>query len=325
MPYTFSFYKDEDFDEIEELVLRSYEWEYPVWGVSRQEFCRGLHPKFTGNEKAWEHTVGVYRKDGKIVACVINEGTYDCEVFFLFDSKTRAQEKVLLKEMIRFAKTHGTAIKADRKTRYVSVYAPRWNKVLIEMLNEAKFKEDNWRQQLFILPFTEEKFEVSLPEGYTFADGHSTPDFYLSNTHRFAFAYGGEDYACEHGAEAFNALRKMKHYNKDLDLCVLDAQKRPVAMGIIWCDERMPYCELEPLGVVWWERRKGIATALLHELANRVKQLYPNCQGMLGGDQSFYGRIGYEKKEEVLRYNWELEVIISWEKESFDKDYASEV
>lgn len=84
-------------------------------------------------------------------------------MFFLFDSKERAQERDLLKEMIKYAKTHGTGIKADRRTRYVSVYAPRWNKVLIEMLNEAKFKEDKWRQLLLILPFTEEKFEVKLP------------------------------------------------------------------------------------------------------------------------------------------------------------------
>ena len=40
-------------------------------------------------------------------------------------------------------------------------------------------------------------------------------------------------------------------------------------MAIIWYDESMPYCELEPLGVVRWERRKGIAAAILHEAANR--------------------------------------------------------
>ena len=59
----------------------------------------------------------------------------------------------------------------------------------------------------------------------------------------------------------------------------------------------MPYCELEPLGVVWWERRKGIATALLYELANRVKREFPQCKGMLGGDQTFYSAIGYELQE----------------------------
>jgi predicted N-acetyltransferase YhbS len=92
----------------------------------------------------------------------------------------------------------------------------------------------------------------------------------------------------------------MKHYRRDLDLCVLDEHKRPVAMAIIWYDEAMPYCELEPLGVVWWERRKGIATAILHEAANRVKNMFQNCGGMLGGNQEFYRRIGYEKKAYFL-------------------------
>lgn len=56
-------------------------------------------------------------------------------------------------------------------------------------------------------------------------------------------------------------------------------------MAIIWYDEAMPYCELEPLGAVWWEKRKGIATAILHEAANRVQLMFPECSGMLGGNQ----------------------------------------
>lgn len=31
-----------------------------------------LHPAFTGHYRAWYHTVGIYREDGIIVACVIN-------------------------------------------------------------------------------------------------------------------------------------------------------------------------------------------------------------------------------------------------------------
>ncbi len=76
----------------------------------------------------------------------------------------------------------------------------------------------------------------------------------------------------------------------------------------------MPYCELEPLAVVWWERRKGIATAILHEAANRIKQMFPQRTGMLGGKQTFYQKIGYEKKATIPVYHWELEVYISWEK-----------
>lgn len=87
----------------------------------------------------------------------------------------------------------------------------------------------------------------------------------------------------------------------------------------------MPYCELEPLGVVWWERRRGIATVILHEAANRVRKMFSKCTGMLGGDQEFYHGIGYKKKAEIARYLWKVEAFISWERESFDKDYVKEV
>lgn len=325
MRYDFSFYQDKDFEEIEQLILSAYQWEYPVWGLSRHEFIKGLHPAFTGNYAAWKHTVGVYREHGKVVACVINEGNYDGGVFFLFDSKERGEDRLLLQEMIKFAKTHGAAIKEDRRTRYVNLWIPQWNITLRDMALQSGFQKDDWSESCYILPFTAHPFEVQLPEGYIIADGDTIPDFYLSNTHRFSFAYGAESSACEHGEKAFHDLRKMKHYRKDLDLCVLDKQKRPVAMAMIWYDEKMPYCELEPLAVVWWERRKGIATALLHEAANRVKNQFPNCKGMRGGEQPFYPAIGYEKIAEYPQYHWELEVFISWEKESFDKNYAREV
>jgi predicted N-acetyltransferase YhbS len=323
--YEFSFYKEEDFEEIEQLVLASYNLEYPVWGLSRQEFTFGLHPAFTGHYHAFEHTVGVYKEGDKIVAVVMNEGNYDGEVFFLFDSQERGEDRELLIEMIKFSKTNASGIKEDRRTRYVKLHVPEWNQTLLELVEKSGFTKEEWGESLYILPFKEESFEVKLPEGYTFADGNTTPDFYLSNTHRLSFGYGADDYACDHGEQAFHDLRLMKHYRKDLDICVLDELKRPVAMAIIWYVDGMPYCELEPLAVVWWERRKGIATALLHEAANRVMKLSPTCTGMLGGDQQYYRSIGYEKKAVIPRYYWELEVFISWEKESYGRDYANEM
>lgn len=325
MRYEFSFYKDEDFDEVEALVLASYQWEYPVWGLARHEFSRGLHPAFTGHYLAWHHTVGVYRENGKVVACVINEGHYDGEVFFLFDSKERGEDRELLSDMIKFAKTHANRVKEDGRTKSVNLYVPEWNITLKEMVLQSGFHKMDWAEDIYIMPFENKPFEVKLPEGYSFADGNTVPDFYLSNTHRLSFGYGGDSHACRHGEQAFHDLRQMKHYRKNLDLCVLDPQKRPVAMAILWYDEQMPYCELEPLAVVWWERRKGIATAILHEAANRIQQMFPKCSGMTGGNQPFYSKIGYEKKATIPVYHWELEVFISWEKESYDKNYAGEV
>lgn len=324
MKYVFNFYTDEDFYSLEELILASYEWEYPIWGLNRHEFSKGLHPAFTGHYNAWEHTVGVYRLDGKIVSCVINEGNYSGEVFFLFDSKARAQDRELLLEMIKFAKTYNSAVEESNK-RVVKLFVPPWNNILKDLLTSDNFTPCDWSDNLYIMDFKGKKYTVDLPEGYSIVDGNTTPDFYLSNTHRLSFGYGGDNHACEHGKQAFHDLREMRHYKKELDLCVLDKQKRPVAMAIIWYNEKMPYCELEPLGVVWWERRKGLATALLHEAANRVMKMFPQCSGMTGGDQPFYERIGFEKKESTPVYQWEITVHPSWEKESYTEEYKNRV
>lgn len=87
---------------------------------------------------------------------------------------------------------------------------------------------------------------TALPDGYTFADGNTVSDFYLSNTHRLSFSYGEDYHACEHGEQAFHDLRKMKHYRKKLDLCILDQQKRPIAMAIICMMKVCPIVNSNP-------------------------------------------------------------------------------
>ncbi len=83
-----------------------------------------------------------------------------------------------------------------------------------------------------------------------------------------------------------------------------------------WYDPKMTYCELEPLGVAFWERRKGLATALLNEASNRVKTLYPQCTGMLGGDQPFYLALDYRITDVDYAYRYEIEVYPSWDNRS---------
>lgn len=43
MSITFKYYTDEDFLKIEELILKSYAWGNPIWGLSPHEFGRGVH------------------------------------------------------------------------------------------------------------------------------------------------------------------------------------------------------------------------------------------------------------------------------------------
>lgn len=321
MKYEFRFFKEEYYDAMIELARRSYAWEELAVPVSRVEFANALSKEFNDSHSAWEKTVGCYFEDDNMVACTWNEACYDGENMLMFDSKERAQEEELLLEMIKHVRTYGAGIREDGKTREVTLLVPQWNYVLQNLLKKKGFEKTEWKENINVLMFGEEPFEVKLPEGYTFADGTQTPSVYLANVHRHAFGYGASK-AAEYGDVAFQRMRQEKHYNPKLDLCVLDTEKRPVAFANIWYDEVMEYCELEPLAVCWWERRKGIGTALMHELSNRVKQMYPKCKGMEGGDQPFYASIGYQQVAVIDKYHWEAEVFIFWEKESADKKYG---
>lgn len=83
MRYKIEFYKKAYFEEIQELIIASYQWEAPFVGISRTIFCEAMTAEFNKYENAWEHTIGVVREAGKIIACVWNEGEYDGVQFFL--------------------------------------------------------------------------------------------------------------------------------------------------------------------------------------------------------------------------------------------------
>lgn len=320
--YTFKFYTEELSDEIERLIFAGYGWEYPVYGLSRYEFCKYLHPDFIGIRNVLERTAGLFYCDGRLVACAIDEAAGGGDCFFLFESKEYAQDEELLRMMLRHACTVMTSVDDDHVTRFVSLRIPQWNTLLLKLALENGFKKEGWSESQLVLPFDGKRFDSSLPQGYTFADGTQVPEFFAANVHSFSFNYGMGSRSG--GETAFSQLRKAKHYNPKLDLYILDMDGKPVSMARIWYDERMPYCELEPMGVAWWERRKHLATAILHEAANRVMELYPNCAGMLGGDQPFYEKIGYEEKADTPIYRWEMSVYPSWEERSESRKYSEE-
>ncbi|MBK1810785.1 GNAT family N-acetyltransferase [Clostridium sp. YIM B02505] len=304
MGTTFRYYTDDDFFKVEELILESYKWGNPPWGFSRHEFCSGVHGAWANVKDNWRHTVGVWEEDCKVISAVICEGVWNGDAFFLFDSLERQRDSKLLASMFHHAETHLSCFAKDykEKTRYLHMVIPPEYNYVKNMSKERGYELSQNVERSLILPFTGDKFDVVLPEGYTISDGTETPDFFLSNTHMFSFNYTLP--TAETGEIGFRDLRKMPGYKPELDLCVLDMEGKPVGSAIIWYNEKMPYCELEPLGVVWWCRRKGIARALIYEAANRIMKMAPKCRGMLGGDQQFYWDLGFKVETTCECWNW---------------------
>ena len=115
-------------------------------------------PAHTGHTRAWEKTVAVYRENGKIAACVWNEGCYSGEQVFLFDSRQRAEDRELLREMLRFAKTFGGDVQRGGKLRCADLTVPGWHDTLKKLR----------RRSIFFRP------EISTAPGFSHLTGRNT-------------------------------------------------------------------------------------------------------------------------------------------------------
>ena len=99
-----------------------------------------INTEFMNTYSAWEKTIGCYFENDVMVACTWNDTTFEAETMFLFDSKERAQEEELIRNMLKFAKTFGAGVKEDGRTREVILCIPRWNKTLERLAKEKGFR-----------------------------------------------------------------------------------------------------------------------------------------------------------------------------------------
>jgi len=315
---TFKYYDDCYLDQIEAFILSSYQYDFPLWGLSRHEFSRGLHPDFKNCHQAWTESMGLFFEDDQLISCVLSEGSYEGDAFLLFDSLKRTQDKMLIEKMVRFAITHLSKKDDNQTTHHLYINVPNWHQELKDVLINFGFECQANEEKVNILHFNPEPYQVVLPKGFQFSEQVVKP-FYLSTIHRHAFNY--ELPYAEQASKAFSNLRTMKNYDPDLEVVILDQDQRPVGFAIGWMHDKMPYAELEPMGVVWWCRRLGLASALIHELANRIKAKYPHAYGMTGGDQPFYEAIGFKTATKVPVYLFKKDIYKSWDPKSLSEDY----
>lgn len=305
MQYTFRYYNDADYLATRELVFASYQWSVPSWGLNRHEFICGLHPAFVSANGSWRRTTGLWFDGDHLAAAVVSEGNDDGGAFLLFDRESRMHDPDLLDRLFFHAETHIARFDADSGERRLDMHIPDACPVLRDFARARGYSFSDQIDRMMIMPFPEAPFDVKLPAGFSIRDGRETPAFFLANVHAFSFQYGPP--YTNTGEQAFSNLRQMPAYRPELDLTVIDPEGKPAGIAIIWYDPSLPYCELEPLGVVWWYRRMGLARALIYEAANRVMCLGPS-RGMLGGDQAFYTDLGFRHEASDEFWQWRRKV-----------------
>jgi GNAT superfamily N-acetyltransferase len=109
---------------------------------------------------------------------------------------------------------------------------------------------------------------------------------------------------------AYEAVRGAWLYDRSLDLvAVADDDGHLAACCIAWFDPATRVCEIEPLGVVPEDRRRGLAIALCLEVAALVAArggttVYINAQPEPGyvASTSAYSAAGFELVERATTY-----------------------
>jgi GNAT superfamily N-acetyltransferase len=137
-------------------------------------------------------------------------------------------------------------------------------------------------------------YEVHIPDGLRLAVGEEFSDEKRGLAHSLAFGYAkeGEDMLEKyHIVEAFQNMRRAPDYRADLDLVILDGKGMVAAFANFWFDEKNRIGILEPLGTTPEHQKIGLASALLAEGINRLRQL--GAGRLYGGaGQPFYSKFG---------------------------------
>lgn len=301
MKPTFSFYTAADFERVYQFLSERDKLLLPYDRV-RFQFAYALHPDFTGIAGGFEQTCGIWRDEGGIVALVMTEGgTQWKETFYVFRSM-QDQTPELMERMCRFAERFTSEFDEDRKHSRYRLAVPEEDELMKTFVAARGYQMTEQYERRMIKEYPRESEPVILPEGFTIRDARSFPPLCSALAHRTSFCYNFDGNGKEHG---FAKIRTMPDYKPELDLVVFDPEGQPAGLVNFWVESHSDIAQLEPLGVVWWCRRLGLAQALVTEGINRSRKY--GCTQVIGGDQPFYWEMNFRSKKTFCFWEWSSE------------------
>lgn len=140
--------------------------------------------------------------------------------------------------------------------------------------------------------YFDQPFERKLPEGYRF-----TAPGEMDAAKADECCWKGFDHEAEEGPwdgdfESSLHLMAAPHATPECAMAVVDAKGNYACYGGMWWTEKNKLAYLEPLCTVPEHRKKGLAAAMLSEMARRMGE--KGAKLMTGGSDPFYQRIGFK-------------------------------
>lgn len=299
-------YTEEHFLPIRDFLADTYQPDslHPNWQIDRWNFCRHVSQTIHETTASWPATVGLWVDDSGAIQAVTNaEGENRGEAFIQLGTRTFSYAE--LEEFLDHAEAEHTLALEDSRKRVDLHVGPGFQQ-LIEILEERGYQKVG-KEAAGILEIRE-PLEVILPEGLRLVDGAGFSDQGRGLAHSLAFGYareGPDVLEKYHVVEAFANMRRAPDYRGDLDLAILGPAGEVAGFANFWFDEQNRIGILEPLGTIPAFQKQGLASALLSEGINRLREL--GAHRLYGGaGQAFYGSFGFETVDyrEIWRREW---------------------
>ena len=287
-------YTADHFLKIRDFLVDTYQANscHHNWHIDRWNFCRHVSQVIHETVETWPETVGIWVDGNDEIQAVVNsEGEEHGEAFFQLGYRTFSDQE--LEQFLDFAEDHLSMIGEDSRKRvllHAGLAFDQLNRILVDRGYQLTGSEETG-----ILDISG-ALEVTLPDGLRLVEGVGFSDQARGLAHSLAFGYAREGEGVlekYHTVEAFANMRLAPDYRGGLDLAVLTPEGDVAGFANFWFDDANRIGILEPLGTVPAYQKKGVATALLSEGINRLREL--GAVRLYGGaGQEFYTRFGFE-------------------------------
>lgn len=281
---TFRHYEEKDYQLLCDFLIEVNRFDtlHINWNWARLEWMIE-HPEF---DKSLTRSIGLWFDEDVLVGTAIFDMYYG-EASCI----TLPNYQYLYKEIVDYAYQY---LKDDKG---ISVSVNDTDTSIINELAINGYKLTSQKEVVASLDFSH-KYKAKLKKGYSYQE------VYKDTEELEWLIYQGFD----HGNDKETFLREYKlannrvHQNPHLTLVIENKEGVKVAFAGAWYDSRTNYAYLEPLCVIPEYRGKGLATSLVYELANRVRELGAEKLYVIS-DSNFYKKIGFKEVETYSFYH----------------------
>ncbi len=226
------------------------------------------------------HRWGIWEEGEKMVGFCFTENPRT-DVYFCL----RPGYENLAEEMVKYADE--SLGEGDEKRRLVIFEAQQL--FLHQAEKAGYYKEFGYTEYGY---FYDVPFERKLPQGYRFTAPGEVDAAKADECCWKGFDHEAEEGPWDGDIESALHLATAPHFTPDCAMAVVDEQGNYACYGGMWWTERNRLAYLEPLCTVPEHRKKGLAAALLSEMARRMGE--KGATVMTGGGDIFYQKIGFK-------------------------------